>query len=93
MTELGEWQPDGWWRVLGPDGELWCETSDEKEARDSMRPGDSLEQHEKIVFARWQQRYVKPPSLAMSPNAGMTSRHVFSCPARQRDVPCTCGAK
>lgn len=79
MTELGEWQPDGWWRVLGPDGALWCETSDEQEARGSMRPGDSLEQHEQIVFARWQQRYVNPPA------------HKLSCPARVRDVACTCG--
>lgn len=31
-----------WWKVLGPKGELWCETSNEKEARDSMREGDTL---------------------------------------------------
>lgn len=79
MSELGEWKTDGWWRVLGPDGALWCETSVESEARDSMRSGDSLEQRETITFARWQQRYVKSPA------------HKLSCPARQRNVACTCG--
>ena len=31
--------------------------------------------------------------IASPPNAGMTSQHKFSCPARQRDVPCICGAE
>ena len=39
---LREWEPGRWWRVEGPDRELWCETSDEEEARESMRPGDTL---------------------------------------------------
>lgn len=86
MTGIGDWHPDGWWRVLAPDGSLWCETSDEQEARKSMRPGDQLEQHEQIIFVRWQQRYVKPP---VRDELGV---HRFACPARQRDVPCTCGA-
>lgn len=34
--------PIQWWRVRGPDGKIWCETSDEEEARESMRPGDTL---------------------------------------------------
>lgn len=37
-----EWQPGRWWRVTAPDGSLWCETSDEDEARAAVRPGDSL---------------------------------------------------
>ena len=32
-----------WWRVVAPDGKTWCETSDEKEARDCMREGDKLQ--------------------------------------------------
>lgn len=36
-------EPGRWWRVLTPTGALWCETSDEREARDSMRPGDTLQ--------------------------------------------------
>ena len=41
MSDTG-WRPGRWWRVNGPDGELWCETSDEQGARDAMRPGDTL---------------------------------------------------
>ncbi len=77
--DLGEWTATGWWRVIAPDGSLWCETSNEQEARASMRPGDALEQNEEIRFSRWQQRYVQPGG------------HKLSCPARQRDVSCTCG--
>ena len=38
------WQPSRWWRVLdqSPEG-IWCETSDEDEARAKMRPGDVLQ--------------------------------------------------
>jgi hypothetical protein len=31
-----------WWRVVAPDGSIWCETSVESEAREAMRPGDYL---------------------------------------------------
>jgi transposase-like protein len=37
------WEPTKWWRVLTPTGHLWCETSDEDEAIESMRPGDQLQ--------------------------------------------------
>lgn len=37
------WEAGRWWRVLGPDGKLWNETSSEEEARESMRPGDRLQ--------------------------------------------------
>ena len=47
-------RPGRWWRVIEPDGSLWCETSSEKEARDSMRPGDRLERWwEMQVPGRW----------------------------------------
>lgn len=36
---MSQWIRDRWWRVLKDDGTLWCETSDEEEARRSMRPG------------------------------------------------------
>jgi hypothetical protein len=36
------WERGRWWRVLAPDGSLWCETSNEREARERMRPGDTL---------------------------------------------------
>lgn len=38
-----EWSPTRWWRAIGPDGELWCESSDEQEVRDRARPGDRIE--------------------------------------------------
>ena len=37
-----DWEAGRWWRVVAPDGSLWCETSDEQEARESLRPGDTL---------------------------------------------------
>jgi hypothetical protein len=37
-----DWQPTRWWLVNDPDDKLWCETSDEQEARERMRPGDTL---------------------------------------------------
>jgi hypothetical protein len=46
-------EPTKWWRVLGPEGELWCETSSEKEARDRMRPGDELERYYEKVEGEW----------------------------------------
>ena len=38
-----EWEPGRWWRVIGPDGSMWCETSSEEEARDALRLGFRLE--------------------------------------------------
>ena len=43
MTADGvEWERGRWFRVLAPDGSLWCETSDGREAVTHMRPGDEL---------------------------------------------------
>jgi hypothetical protein len=39
----GEWFQTRWWRVVGPDGELWMESSDPEECREAMRPGDTLQ--------------------------------------------------
>lgn len=39
----GDWAPGRWWRVIAPDGSLWCETSNEQEARAAVRDGDVLE--------------------------------------------------
>lgn len=36
------WYQTRWWRVLGPDGEIWCETSNKIDAKERMRPGDRL---------------------------------------------------
>ena len=54
-------RPGRWWRVIEPDGNLWCETSSEKEARDSMRPGDRLERWWEIqVPGRWVPELTQP---------------------------------
>ena len=45
--QAGQWEPGRWWRAVAPDGSVWCETSDEQEARAAVRPGDRL-------FRLWQ---------------------------------------
>lgn len=42
MSIPAGFEPTRWWKVVGPDGRLWCETSSEKEARTSMRDGDKI---------------------------------------------------
>lgn len=49
-----EWKPDRWWRVVSPNGTVWCETSSEEEARSRMRPGDTLLR----LFIRTEERWV-----------------------------------
>lgn len=39
---LHDWAPTRWWRVVSPLGEVWCEASDEFEARSRARPGDRV---------------------------------------------------
>lgn len=41
-TQPDSFTPGRWWQVIAPDGSLWCETSVEAEARDRIRPGDTL---------------------------------------------------
>lgn len=48
-----KFEPVNWWRVIAPNGDLWCETSSEKEARASMRDGDTLQQLYEKVVAEW----------------------------------------
>jgi hypothetical protein len=44
MTSMvNEWVPTRWWRAVGPDGKLWCESSDEAEVRERSRPTDTIE--------------------------------------------------
>ena len=50
---MADWQPGRWWRVTSPDGELWCETSDEAEARKMMRPGDKIERLWRKTVEEW----------------------------------------
>jgi hypothetical protein len=50
-----ELHPGRWWRVLGMDGDLWCETSDEDEARECMRPGDTLHRLFVELIEEWRE--------------------------------------
>jgi hypothetical protein len=47
------WEPTRWWRVVDADGSLWCETSDESEARDAIRPGDKLQRLWAVAQQEW----------------------------------------
>lgn len=47
------WEEGRWWRVIDADGELWCETSREFEAREAMRPGDKLQRLYRADQKEW----------------------------------------
>jgi len=53
-----EWRPGRWWRVIAPDGSVWCESSSEAENREAMRPGDRLERSWVLSAEEW--RPVEP---------------------------------
>lgn len=38
-----EWKAQRLWRAVGPDGDLWAESSDEAEVRERARPGDTIQ--------------------------------------------------
>lgn len=38
-----EWKADRWWRAVGPDGEVWAESSNEAEVRERARTSDTIE--------------------------------------------------
>lgn len=48
-----DWSATKWWRVIAPNGSLWCETSFEDEARKAMRPGDRLERLYQKTEEKW----------------------------------------
>lgn len=53
--------PGRWWRVLSADGELWCETSDEDEAREAMRSGDRLQRIYETRLDEWRDMPLTTP--------------------------------
>lgn len=53
MLKNHTWIRDSWWRVEAPDGSIWCETSNETEAREAMREGDTLLIHLKCAEEKW----------------------------------------
>lgn len=48
-------RPGRWWRVVAPDGSLWCESSSEQENRDAMRPGDKLYRIWRVELTEWRE--------------------------------------
>lgn len=60
-----ETEPTRWWRVLDVDGSIWCETSDEDEARDELREShidnnDDLVYGEIVPGRKLQRLYIAP---------------------------------
>jgi hypothetical protein len=53
------WENDRWWRVVSTSGtKLWCETSDEKEARAAMDECPypaRLDRHQVCTAQRWEE--------------------------------------
>jgi hypothetical protein len=50
---MDNYKPTKWWQVLDETGKLWCETSNEKEARDAMKPGHTLLRLYEKVQVQW----------------------------------------
>ena len=42
-SDPAEWKADRWWRAVGPDGSVWCESSNEAEVRERARPDDTIQ--------------------------------------------------
>lgn len=49
----GNFKATRWWRIIDSNGELWCETSSQQEAEDSVRPGDTLQRLYERTEQRW----------------------------------------
>jgi len=62
---VGEWEPGRWWRVVTPGGTIWAETSDEEEAREAVRPGDTLLR----LWQRTEQEW-RPAEVSGRPSGG-----------------------
>ena len=45
--------PTIWWRAVGPNGQVWCESSLEREVRDRKRPTDTLQRLYKKTESEW----------------------------------------
>ncbi len=45
--------PGKWWRAVAPDGSLWAESSNEREIRERMRPGDTLQRSFVALKSEW----------------------------------------
>lgn len=48
------WEPTGWWRAVGPDGKVWCESSIESEVRQRRRDTDTIQRQTSRAEERWE---------------------------------------
>ena len=48
-----DFEPGRWWRVIGRDGSIWCETSHYSEALRAMRHGDRLQRLWELRREEW----------------------------------------
>lgn len=48
-------RPGRWWRVVAPDGSVWCESSSEQENRNAMRRGDKLYRIWRAELTEWRE--------------------------------------
>lgn len=48
-----QWAPSKWWRAVGPDGSLWCETSNYDELMRIKRPDDVVQRLWERHDAEW----------------------------------------
>lgn len=57
LKGLGPWHPTGWWRSLLPDGELWGESSNEREIRRDAqdKPGAKVQRHMRRIEEKWEE--------------------------------------
>lgn len=44
-----------WWRVIDPEGKLWCETSSKREAHQHARRGDRIERLWSAEMFQWRE--------------------------------------
>lgn len=50
-----DWEPGRWWRSIGPDGDLWGESSNEAEIRAMARPGDTIQRLYERNESEWRE--------------------------------------
>jgi hypothetical protein len=48
-----DFEPTGWWRLLGPDGELKNESSFKKDSLDCRKPGDKMQRLYEKKVTEW----------------------------------------
>lgn len=56
FDNLSPWHPTGWWRSILLNGDLWGESSNEKEIRRDAqdRPGAKVQRHMRRVEEKWE---------------------------------------